>query len=174
MVGESNYTECVVRKAEIRCEAFLKGVLVAGVAGLIFLSLLLKDGIIQLIGFAAAIGLFILVINIWPKFHAEYEYIFVDGQIDFDVIYSGNSRKHLKTIDLDKVEEVKLYNSEASYSDRDRKIVKYVSGAKEARVYTIIIRNESKTEEILFEPDDNFLSYMKRKAPRKVQDVNRY
>mgnify|MGYP003305590766 CR=1 FL=1 len=128
------------------------------------------QGILQLVAFAAVIIFFILVLNIWPKFYAEYEYIFVDGQIDFDVMYSSNSRKHLKTIDMEKVEIVQLYKN-YEYKKPDRKQVKYISGDKDATVYSIILHGEQGSEEILFEPDENFLSYMKRKAPRKVYTV---
>ena len=34
----------------------------------------------------------------WPRFRKEWEYVFCDGQLDFDLIKGGEKRKHILRI----------------------------------------------------------------------------
>lgn len=59
---------------------------------------------------AALICIDILLI---PFLKIEYEYIFCDGQIDFDRINGGARRKHILRVDMEEVELVAPKNSHA-------------------------------------------------------------
>ncbi|MBO4697479.1 MAG: hypothetical protein J5643_09415 [Lachnospiraceae bacterium] len=171
MVGESNYTECVVkRKSGAAGEILLKSLLVFLCLVCIAVALLL-NGILQFVGFALLIAACFFTFNMWPKFRKEFEYIFVDGQIDIDVMYSGSTRKHLKRFDMDKIEIVAPVDSHSldGYKHMNLKPLDYTSKMGLNDVYAIILKGEKEPEKILIEPDDNFLTYMKKKSPRKVE-----
>ncbi len=172
MVGESNYTECVVKRAARPMDFFLKGLLVVGVLVCALISFLMKgQGLLQLLGFALMLGSIIFAMNMWPKFNVVYEYIFVDGQIDFDAIYSGSSRKNMKRMDLEKADVVAPADSPSldGYKHLEPKTYDFTSRTGEGKVYVIILKGDKEKEKILFEPDDNFLTYLKKKAPRTVE-----
>ena len=98
-----------------------------------------KLGMVLLIGLLFFVGLMaqqqlltILAIGLgcfsafylFPKFHTEYEYIFCDGQIDFDRISGGESRKTILKIDMDNVELMAPENAHEldKYKNSDMKV----------------------------------------------------
>lgn len=171
MVGESNYTECVVkRKSGTVRELIMKSLLVFGCLLCVLLAVILP-GAASLLGVLILFGGVFFTYYMWPKFRKEYEYIFVDGQIDIDVMYSGSTRKHLRRFDMDKIEIVAPVGSPSldGYKHLNLKPSDYTSQAEGARVYVIYLKGQKETEMILFEPDDNFLTYMKKKSSRKVE-----
>ena len=42
----------------------------------------------------------------WPRFRKEWEYVFCDGQLDFDLIKGGEKRKHILRIELENADVV--------------------------------------------------------------------
>lgn len=76
--------------------------------GLIILCFVLVYVDLFILGSTA--GLFFVVvadcfiIYFLPSKDIAYEYVFVDGQIDFDCIIKGNKRKHKKRTDLEKID----------------------------------------------------------------------
>lgn len=171
MIGESNYTECAVKKLPKNTDIIIKALLILGVVVLGFATLLF-NGIIQILFVLLLVVYFLFLFNQWSRFNVEYEYVFVDGQIDFDVMYSGNSRKNLKRIDMDKVIIVAPEGSHHldGYKHLNLKPLNCTSGDPAKKVYAVIVKGNEGQEEILFEPDSNFLQYMKKKAPRKVME----
>ena len=169
MVGESNYTECLVKRAGRASDTVIKVLMLFGVLVLGFLALI-TPGFHQFLMVLLLVFYCFFVFGQWARFKAEYEYIFVDGQIDFDVVYSGNSRKHLNRIDMDKVDTVAPEGDHAldGFKHLELKAKDYSSRAQGAKVYVIMVKGEKGPEKILFEPDENFLQFMKKKAPRKV------
>lgn len=167
-MNEGSYCECVVARRQTVKDYAIKGLLVAlaiaiTVAGL-YLSVLLV---------LAAVAWY-AIITFWSRFQVVYEYVFVDGQIDFDKIMGGNSRKHVKRIDLDTVTIVAPKNSHAldGYKHLQGKAVDFTSldPQNAGSVYVIVNKGDKDTELIRFEPDDNMITLMKKKAPRKVQE----
>ena len=171
MIGESNYTECAVKKLPKNTDIILKSLLVLGVV-VLGLATLLTTGILSILFVILLVLYFLFLTNQWSRFKVEYEYIFVDGQIDFDVMYSGNSRKNLKRIDMDKVVIVAPEGSHHLDGDKhlNLKPLDCTSGDPAKKAYAIIIKGNEGQEKVLFEPDSNFLQYMKKKAPRKVME----
>lgn len=169
MRGDGCYTECTVRKLPTMKDGMLKGLLV-GVC-CIFGSL----GILvhPLFLFVAGVLAFVILPMIWPRFSVVYEYVFVDGQLDFDKIMGGSSRKQLKRIDMEQVLTVAPERSHALDSNRNRPEVRkfdFTSGSKDANAYVIINQGQKAVEWIRFEPDETLLSMMKQKSPRKVSE----
>lgn len=164
---------------EIYSETYLKAKLPAKRAALrfalIFLAaFLLLVGIfsIFLMGTVLIFGILLIVAGIifflLPTNNIAYEYIFVDGQIDFDRILGGAKRKTMKRTDLSEVELVAPENSHQLDGFRHLPMIDYSSGYANDRHYVAVSNGEKGTELIRFTPDEKMLKMMKYKAPSKI------
>ncbi len=164
------YGECLVARRATMSGTLIKATLI----GFTVLLALLGFGISPWILFLAAILAYVTFL-IWPRFDVVYEYVFVDGQLDFDKILGGNGRKRAKRIDMDKVEIVAPVNSHAldGYKHLNLKPIDYTSLIRDEnhKVFAIMYKGEQGMECIWFEPDDAMLGLMKYKSPRKVVEI---
>lgn len=125
----------------------------------------------------SAIGLFLvvvadaLIIVFLPTNHIAYEYVFVDGQIDFDCIYAGARRKNLAKADLEVTEVVAPEDSHELDSYQQVKLEDMSSGYEEHKHYVLVYRGENgNVRKIKFTPDATLLENMKMKAKSKIKE----
>lgn len=160
------YAEAGVKKADTLTTMLLRSLLIIGmIAGLL---VMLKGGVLGIIGVALVVALGFL----FPKLNVEYEYVFVDGQLDFDKITGKSKRKTLLQIDLEQVEVMAPAGSHAldSYTYIQCEKKDFSSGRKDSRPYIIMAGIENKKMQIVFEPNEKMLSMIKQKSPRKLTD----
>ena len=107
-----------------------------------------------------------------PRLATEYEYVFCDGQVDFDKISGGMKRKTLLKVDFDQLVVVAPKNSHALDGYRHNGVIvkDFSSLDPNAKVYGMVMTGGEKNTMILFEPNEKMLAAMKQKAPRKVMD----
>ena len=91
MVGESNYTECTVKRLPQQADIFKKSLLILGAAVLAF-AVLLFNGLIQILFITVLVLYFLFLLNQWSRFNVVYEYVFVDGQIQEHIELFARSR----------------------------------------------------------------------------------
>lgn len=162
---EGSYAEAGVKKKETLTTIALRLVMIL-LAVLLFIAAFVVTWAMVLA--AALICLDILLI---PLLKTEYEYIFCDGQLDFDKISGGRRRKHMLRIDMEEVEIIAPKNSHALDSYRSNGSVKdFSSGGNTGNVYTIILRKDGGILKIHFEPSEKMLACIKTKSPRKISD----
>ena len=144
---------------------------------LIVLSvILLLFGLMAMLSLGTALVFIVMIVVdviiyfLMPTNKVAYEYIFVDGQIDFDRILGGERRKTMKRIDLEKVEVVAPEGSGELHSYQRLPMIDYSSGYDSDRHYIAISIGEKGTEQIRFTPDEKMLSMMKLKSPSKIKD----
>lgn len=170
MKADGCYGECVVPRRPTLSGAVLRSAMV----GLCALFVLLGLGVSPLFILVAVIAIYITM-AVWPRFDVVYEYIFVDGQLDFDKILGGNARKHALRIDMEKVDIVAPVNSHAldGYKHLNLKPIDYTSLVRddEHKVFAIMYKGEQNVQCIWFEPNAELLALMRYKAPRKVVEV---
>ena len=77
---EQNYAETCVKQKTTAKIAFLKLLLAIGVVLLLGIGILSKISILILLAVLAVVAL----VWYWPRFKVEWEYVFCDGQLDFD------------------------------------------------------------------------------------------
>ncbi len=106
----------------------------------------------------------------------EYEYLYVSGEIDFDVIKWQRSRKRILEVNMDAVTVIAPEENDVlkGYMGRNLKAIDYSSGT-DAKKYVIVYKDSGKNDEVLiyFEPDGEFIDILKSAAPNKVH-VNDY
>ncbi len=106
----------------------------------------------------------------YPRLSVEYEYVFVDGQLDFDRITGKAKRKTMLRIEFEQVEMMAPLNSPALDSFNHIQLEKkdFSSLSKESKPYAIIASVDNKKMKILFEPSEKMIDIIKQKNARKV------
>jgi hypothetical protein len=115
---------------------------------------------------AIGVGVFFL----FPKLHIDYEYIYVDGQIDFDRITGKSKRKTMIRIDFEQVEIMAPSDSSALDSYKNMQLEKrdFSSLSKDSKPYVIIASSDNKKMRIIFEPSEKMVDIIKQKNARKL------
>lgn len=167
------YAECTVRKRKTKGSTVIKSLVMAMLVSSGFTCLLLfaggasAGGLLMLL---IAIACVVTMVVLFPRFDMEWEYVFVDGQLDLDMIFSGSSRKRKLRTDFEKLEVLAPSDSDKLAEFKNMQFVKVLdcTSLTGADNYTMIIREGNSLVKILFEPDMNMLELMKTKSPRKV------
>jgi hypothetical protein len=162
-----SYTEnSVKRKATVSTYIAKAGLIILTIMLFLF-GILINQSIVMFlsIGLGCLAGYYL-----FPRLSAEYEYIFCDGQIDFDRINGGESRKHVLRVDLESVEILAPEKSHEldKYNNSQFKVRDFSSHDANAKKYCIITSDETNRLKILFEPSEKMLELAKQKSPRKV------
>ena len=117
----------------------------------------------------AAVAYFFL-----PRLDIEYEYLYLDKEISIDKIMSKEKRKHVYTVDLNKMEIIAPANSHEldSHKARGAKVYDFTSGCEDARVYSIVYASGGEGVVLVnFEPNEEMLRAIRTVFPRKVLEV---
>ena len=167
---EQSYAEANAKKKTTGSVIALKIILIILVI-LVFLASILisistKINLLVLIGVAAIFGL----IWYWPRFRVEWEYVFCDGQLDFDMIQGGERRKNILRIETEDADAIAPIQSTKLDGYRHLEVRDYSSMNEKANVYGIATRLPEKEEKvmILFEPTSRMVELMQKKCPEIV------
>lgn len=165
---EGNYCESRAKKNKTIKDTFIQAVFIIGIAIGFLAAIFTGHGLFMLISAGFGIGAYF----VFPMLKVEYEYVFCDGQIDFDKIMNGEKRKRMARIDFDQVVVAAPKNSHAldGYKRDGIKVYDYSSANPEARVWGVVVTAGEQNTVYYFEPDENMVQKMKQKAPRKVSE----
>ena len=132
----------------------------------ILISISTKINLLVLIGVAAIFGL----IWYWPRFRVEWEYVFCDGQLAFDMIQGGERRKNILRFEIEDADAIAPIQSTKLDGYRHLEVRDYSSMNEKANVYGIATRLPEKEEKvmILFEPTSRMVELMQKKCPEIV------
>lgn len=162
---DGSYAEAGVKKKDTPATIMLRIFMIVAAVLLFFMAFI--NTWMMLLA-AALICLDIFVI---PLLKVDYEYIFCDGQLDFDRINGGARRKHILRVDMEEMEIVAPKNSHAldEFRSNGQGMVKnFTSGRSDGKVYVIVARQNGNLIKVLFEPSEKMVSCMKNKSPKKV------
>ena len=160
------YSEFLVKKESTAKDAIVKyglivlTVLAAG-AGLFINSLLL----------VLAIALGVACYFVIPRTDLEYEYLFVNGEFDIDMVMAKSKRKKVMSVNLSEADLIAPLNSHKMdyYNGNSRmKTLDYSSGNPEHKRFAIIMKAGGENSRIIIEPDDEMAKAIKNSAPSKV------
>ncbi len=161
-----SYVELLVKKKKTPKDSILKGLMIAGIVILVLIGLVIPLVLI------AAIALGVLAYFKMPGLDLEFEYLYVNGELDIDKIMSKVKRKRVGSFDISKAEmvaPVKSHELDYYRQSKDLKVVDCSSGEDHANVYGMVIKDEKGMKLVLFEPNQEILDDMRRIAPRKVK-----
>jgi len=163
------YNEHLVQRKKGGKEAVIKGALIGatvltGVTGL-FLTVW---------ALAIFVGLLVLDYLVIPGLDLEFEYLYVNGELDIDKIMSKQKRKRVASYGVNKMELLAPWKShEMDYhrQDKNAKIADYSSQTENAKIYAMIYHSENGKEIVLLEPNETMIKDIERLAPRKVKHI---
>ena len=160
------YTELLVKKEKRATDTLIK-------VGLITLTVLftLAGLFLNPVILLGALALGFADYFIIPKTSLEYEYLFVNGEFDIDVIMSQQKRKRVCSFNLSECDIAAPLNSHRMdyYNNNQKlKVLDYSSGNPEHKRFAVITRIKDETCRVIIEPDEDLIDKMKKTAPGKV------
>ncbi len=172
-----NYTEHMIKRVKgtkEKCLSVLYVLAILVLLGLFFVIPIFLPGQITvmlclLCTVAACYGCYVLL----RRQSVEYEYFFVNGEIDIDIIYSKRSRKKLASFRARDIRFCARMNDEryeAEYRNVPQHLylITAISGAQGAEVYYVDFLYNAERTRLLFEPSEEMLTMMKMYNPRNV------
>ncbi len=99
------------------------------------------------------------------NFSIEYEYIFINGTLDIDVIKGRAKRKQLISIPCRKIEYMGRISD--SYSSHNKKIDAIYDASRSGK-YVITFSDDGVLTDVLFQPPEKLLTNMKKFNPRNI------
>ena len=160
------YIELLVKKKKTSTDTLLK-VLRIGATVIFVLGGILFNPIILLLAVVMGVVDYFKL----PSLDLEYEYLYVNGELDIDKIMSKQKRKRVGSYDMKKVEIVAPKNShelDSFKNKKDLKLKDYTSLDPHAKCYILVFNKEKGQEMIKVELDESILNDLRRIAPRKV------
>lgn len=160
------YREILVKPDHGSSDSLKKGLVIAGTVlvcavGVLIHPLILLGGII--LGFVDYA--FIL-----PRFDVEYEYLYVNGDIDIDVIYNKMKRKRVASFEKANLQCMAPTGSDhlTEFRQKGIKLTDYSSMKKDEKTWTLYYGDEKGMSGALLSLPDDIASDMRRYAPRQV------
>lgn len=159
------YREILVKRETPASRKLLKGVMIAASAACILMGVMIWP--LLLVGLVLAVVTFVVT----PKFDVEYEYLYVNGELDIDAIYSKQKRKRIGSYDMAELEVMAPEKSHALDSYMNNKSLKmkdFTSGNPQAKSYILVMNSDNARQCVKVELDDVIVNDIRRIAPRKV------
>ena len=101
----------------------------------------------------------------------EYEYLYVNGELDIDTIYGRVKRKKTASFDLNDLQAAAWEKSHSLDSYRSNPGIQkmdFTSKRRDSARFILVFQKEGKNLWVAIEPDEVMINDMKLKAPRKV------
>lgn len=162
------YSECIVkRKTPVYTIAIKLLLIIATFIALTFMVLMLS-----VIPFLIAVAFGVVYYFYSTGVDLEFEYTFVNGELDIDRIMNKSRRRRALAFDFTHLEIMAREKSHLvdSYRQKSCKTYDFTSLRSEnkEKVYVIYGTDKNEMIRILFEPDEKMLNDMRNNAPRKV------
>ena len=159
------FAEQLVKRKKKPSEQFLKYALTALVVVFALGGLFLAGFLVYL-----ALALAVACYFIFPRFNVEYEYSYVNGEFDVDVIYSMQKRKKKEVFNLQDVDCVALYGNPALAAYQTGYTVTDYSAFDASKPPYVIVKGSEKRLIYMQIEDPTILSDMKRRLHRRFYE----
>lgn len=162
------YTEWNVRKKVTMKDTAVKFGVIAVILAIAAVGVLTMNMIMIVLAVFGGVAAY----SFLPRLNVMYEYVFCDGQLDFDKIMGGERRKHVYRLDFEHVLLMAPANSSElqSYRQNGVKVLDFTSLEPDRKVFGIVENKGELQTLVLFEPNEKMISYIKQKAPRKIRE----
>ena len=160
------YSELLVKKDKTAKDSLLKYGLIVLTVLAVFAGLIITP-----LALIIAVALGIACYFVIPKTDVEYEYLFINGDFDIDMIMSKTKRKKVKSFKLSEADlAAPLDSRRMDYynGNQNMKVLDFSSGNPEHKRFGVITRLDGNLCKIILEPDEALAQAMKNSAPSKV------
>ena len=167
------YSELLVKKDKTAKDSLLKYGLIVLTVLAVFAGLIITP-----LALIIAVALGIACYFVIPKTDVEYEYLFINGDFDIDMIMSKTKRKKVKSFKLsvkslnitecDIMAPLNSHRMDYYNGNQNMKVLDFSSGNPEHKRFGVITRLDGNLCKIILEPDEALAQAMKNSAPSKV------
>ena len=160
------YSELLVKKDKTAKDSLLKYGLIVLTVLAVFAGLIITP-----LALIIAVALGIACYFVIPKTDVEYEYLFINGDFDIDMIMSKTKRKKVKSFKLSEADlaaPLDSYRMDYYNGNQNMKVLDFSSGNPEHKRFGVITRLDGNLCKIILEPDEALAQAMKNSAPSKV------
>ena len=160
------YSELLVKKDKTAKDSLLKYGLIVLTVLAVFAGLIITP-----LALIIAVALRIACYFVIPKTDVEYEYLFINGDFDIDMIMSKTKRKKVKSFKLsesDLAAPLDSHRMDYYNGNQNMKVLDFSSGNPEHKRFGVITRLDGNLCKIILEPDEALAQAMKNSAPSKV------
>ena len=160
------YSELLVKKKQTAKDMVVKYGLIVLTVLAVFAGLIITP-----LALIIAVALGIACYFVIPKTDVEYEYLFINGDFDIDMIMSKTKRKKVKSFKLsesDLAAPLDSHRMDYYNGNQNMKVLDFSSGNPEHKRFGVITRLDGNLCKIILEPDEALAQAMKNSAPSKV------
>lgn len=162
------FEELVPRKTPAK-DKFLSILMKVLVGFFVLFTLVNYNTLLFIITVALGVGAYFLL----PNFSVEWEYQYLNGELDIDKILQKTKRKRVESFQIQDAEiiapvsshQLDYYNNNPNLKVKD---YSSMNPENEKKRFAMIIGTDKGLVKVLFEPSEKMLKDMKTKAPRKV------
>ena len=156
------YTEQLVKqKTKAKSTVIMAGMIAVTVLSFI-LVVLIPYGII------APLVLIVVDTQVAKRLNLEFEYLYVNGDLDIDKIMAKSRRKRIFSTNVREIEVVAPKGSVEVHQYQNLKAKDYSSNQEGNSIYEMIVIRNGEKIRVFFEPNKTILDGIKMMAPRKV------
>ena len=156
------YTEQLIKKQTSMKDVLIKALLVALTIVSVLSIFMFTFGIIALI------VMIVVDVIMFPRLKVEYEYLFVNGDLDIDKIMNKSKRKKVFSVSSDQLEMLAPVGSVELMQYKKAKTYDCSSGSGDGNLYALVAVIGGEVCQVIFEPNDTIVEGFFMKAPRKV------
>lgn len=156
------YTEQLIKKQTSSKDTLKKVGLIAVTILSVLIAFMIPVGLILPI---VMIVIDVLVIR---SLNVEYEYAFVNGDLDIDKIMNKARRKRMVSVNAEQMELLAPVGAVELMPYKKVKTYDFTSGNENGKVYALIFSDKGDVRQILFEPNETIIEGFFVKEPRKV------
>lgn len=156
------YTEQLVKKRADMKDVFIKALLVALTIVSVLIVFMFPFGIIL------PVGMIVLDVFMFRRMNVEYEYLYVNGDLDIDKIMNKAKRKRVFSAHVSNLELLAPVKDLELRQHADAKTFDFSSRNDGARLYALVVVDRGQKKKVIFEPNDTIIEGFKMLAPRKV------
>ena len=103
------------------------------------------------------------------RLDVEYEYLYVNGDLDIDKIMHKAKRKRVFSTNISNMELLAPEGAEELNQYRNAHVADYSSGMAGAKKYVLVVAENGQITKLVFEPNETIIEGMFLMAPRKVK-----
>lgn len=156
------YTEQLVKKKTDGKDIAIKVILVFCTVFSFFFVLMMP--------FLLILPVLMIVLDyfMFRRLDLEYEYLYVNGDLDIDKIMGKQKRKRVFSMNVNDLELLAPLGAGELNQYRSSKVLDYSSHMPNTRCYAMIITKDGQQTKVIFEPEQVILDGIRMLAPRKV------
>ncbi|MCI9217034.1 DUF6106 family protein [Lachnospiraceae bacterium 42-17] len=157
------YTEQLVKKQTTMKDVFIKALLVALAIVSVFVVLMFPVAII------VPVIVIAVVVVLIRRLDVEYEYLYVNGDLDIDKIMHKAKRKRVFSMNINSMELLAPEGADELSQYRNARVLDFSSGMADAKRYVLVTAENGQVTKLVFEPNETIIEGMFLMAPRKVK-----